>query len=260
MWRKLAVSLILVCAVVALASEPCGPPPYWSYSATATNGPANWSKLKEDWAVCSNGEEQSPIDLRDAVVQPAELTIHYGSLQRTPITPIDFKNTGHYPLVTNSNPENYIEIDHKRYDLTQFHIHVPSEHAVSGKPYAAEIHFVNADADDKNAVVGVFVALSKTANAQLQRVIDATPVGCNTNRTAAVPISALRFLPKTLHYYAYEGSLTTPGCGQGVRWFVLKTPITASAGQIEQLKRRFGVSDRPRQELHGRVIRSDSTN
>lgn len=31
----------------------------------------------------------------------------------------------------------------------------------------------------------------------------------------------------------YEGSMTTPGCPQGVRWFVLVNPVEASQAKID---------------------------
>jgi carbonic anhydrase len=44
-------------------------------------------------------------------------------------------------------------------------------------------------------------------------------------------------LPKDRDYYRFNGSLTTPPCSEGGRWFVIKRPATASEGQIEQFSR-----------------------
>jgi carbonic anhydrase len=38
--------------------------------------------------------------------------------------------------------------------------------------------------------------------------------------------------PSTLGYYVYPGSVTAPPCTEGVKWFVLKTPVEVSAAQI----------------------------
>ncbi|MCL7021506.1 hypothetical protein MKW94_029649, partial [Papaver nudicaule] len=35
----------------------------FSYVAWSPNGPANWGKLRPEWAKCKNGTAQSPIDL-----------------------------------------------------------------------------------------------------------------------------------------------------------------------------------------------------
>lgn len=73
--------------------------------------------------------------------------------------------------------------------------------------------------------------------------------------SAAIMGKETNLLPPTREYYAYSGSLTTPPCTEGVRWLVLKTPIQASAKQIEIFKKRVGpATNRPVQPLNARKI------
>jgi len=58
-------------------------------------------------------------------------------------------------------------------------------------------------------------------------------------------------------YYAYEGSLTMPPCSEGVKWFVVKEPITLSAKQLTAFQAVFPVNARPIQDLGGRVVKGD---
>ena len=67
----------------------------------------------------------------------------------------------------------------------------------------------------------------------------------------------------TAKYYNYNGSLTTPGCNQGISWFVMATPMTASPAQIlsftnalaiEQGGFSRGGDNRLVQPLNGRTI------
>lgn len=64
-------------------------------------------------------------------------------------------------------------------------------------------------------------------------------------------------------FYTYGGSLTTPGCTEGVRWFVLEDGGHASPAAVRRF--HFVISrfphyggypnnNRPVRPLHGRVI------
>ena len=64
----------------------------------------------------------------------------------------------------------------------------------------------------------------------------------------------LDLLPKDLHHYAYDGSLTTPPCTEGVHWIVLKEPIAITASHIERFISLIGHNARPIQPLNEREI------
>jgi carbonic anhydrase len=64
-------------------------------------------------------------------------------------------------------------------------------------------------------------------------------------------------------YLSYAGSLTTPPCSEGVRWFVLRQPVEVSQDTIDRLHdivRQFPDYDaypnnnRPLQALNGRRV------
>jgi carbonic anhydrase len=62
-------------------------------------------------------------------------------------------------------------------------------------------------------------------------------------------------LPKERDYYRFNGSLTTAPCSEGVRWFVMKKPATASKTQIEQFSKAIGfANNRPIQATNARTI------
>jgi len=68
-------------------------------------------------------------------------------------------------------------------------------------------------------------------------------------------IDATRLLPPQTSYFTFQGSLTTPPCTEGVTWYVLRTPATASADQIAAFAKRYPHDARPVQALGGREIR-----
>lgn len=67
-------------------------------------------------------------------------------------------------------------------------------------------------------------------------------------------VNVAEFLPGDLSYYHYQGSLTTPPCTEGVQWYVLKTPVEASAAQITEFAEMFPNNFRPVQPLFDRNI------
>ena len=46
------------------------------------------------------------------------------------------------------------------------------------------------------------------------------------------PEFSSNLLPSDRDYYRFNGSLTTPPCTEGVRWLVLKTPVSVSREQV----------------------------
>ena len=69
-----------------------------------------------------------------------------------------------------------------------------------------------------------------------------------------VSINAGAVLPPDGRYHHYKGSLTTPPCSEGVRWFVLSQPISMSAAQIEKFEAAAAPNARPVQPLNSRLM------
>lgn len=63
---------------------------------------------------------------------------------------------------------------------------------------------------------------------------------------------------ETEDFYNYAGSLTTPPCSEGVRWFVLKDRITISHKQVDEFSHFVhGANARPVQPLNDRTVSSN---
>jgi carbonic anhydrase len=52
----------------------------------------------------------------------------------------------------------------------------------------------------------------------------------------------------------YSGSVTAPPCTEGVKWFVLKTPVQLSIAQIHSFARLYPDDVRAVQPLNGRTV------
>ena len=220
---------------------------HWGYEGEGA--PANWGKLKPEFATCGTGQSQSPIDLSSAYKTKLN-TIKFDYKE----TPLKIVNNGH-AIQVNYDPGSSVMIDGEKYNLVQFHFHAPSEHTVDGKFYDMEMHLVHKSDKGDLAVVGVFLKKGK-ANQIIQALWNNLPNEINMeNVVAGLSVNASSLLPKDAKYYHYYGSLTTPPCSEGVLWSVMRTPIEVSEEQIQKFKTVMGVDDnRPVLPLNKRFL------
>ncbi len=223
-----------------------GPAAHVEWGYTGSTGPEHWSTLSKDYTICNSGQQESPIDLKDAI--PADL----GTLAIAwkPLA-IRATNNGH-TVQYDAPPGSSFAVGGKRYALAQFHIHHPSEHLLNGRRFPLELHFVHKLTDGSYGVVGVLVA-SGAGNPTLKKLIDAIPAAPGATGTGPM-IDPRALLPVARGFDRYEGSLTTPPCAEAVDWVVLRTPITASVAQINKVAAHFPFNARPIQPLDRRFL------
>jgi len=137
----------------------------------------------------------------------------------------------------------------------QFHYHHPSEEEINGKHSALVIHLVHKDREGRLAVVSVLFK-EGASNAAIKTVIDHLPKVKEREMATDSTVNATDLLPKTLNYYTFAGSLTTPPCTEGVTWFVLETPATISKTELDTLSRLYPHNARPVQPLNGRTVKA----
>lgn len=246
----LSASIALAISGAAYAAETGGHDhgPHWSYSGEG--GPESWGKLKEDFAVCGEGTQQSPIDISESVDAELEkIDVSYKP------SALEIVNNGH-TIQANYQPGSTIKIDDETYELAQFHYHAPSEHTVNGKSYPMEAHFVHKNAKGDLAVIGVFMEKGDE-NSAMKTVFENMPKEANSNKKLeAIKIDASKMLPSTASYFHYKGSLTTPPCAEKVEWYVLKKPVTLSDAQLNAFKSTVHANARPPQPTHRRFVLS----
>jgi carbonic anhydrase len=217
----------------------------WEYSGEA--GPENWAKLSPEYSACA-GKNQSPINLTgfiEAKLKPIIFSYSGGSAE--------ILNNGHSVQLT-ALPGSSISVDGILFDLTQFHFHAPSENLINGKSFPMEAHLVHADKDGNLAVVAVMFTEGK-ANKALEKAWAQMPEKEGDKLTLSSRISPQEILPPNRDYYRFNGSLTTPPCTEGVRWLVMKHPISASKEQIERFAHvMHHPNNRPVQPVNARPV------
>jgi len=217
----------------------------WSYSGDT--GPKNWPNLHRDYRDCS-GNNQSPINLTsftEAALKPVEFNYQ-------PATAA-LLNNGHTVQLNYRQPK-YIKAEGLTFNLLQFHFHSPSENQINGISYPLEAHFVHQNDRGELAIVAVMFEQG-AENPALARSIEELPMQEGQHIPLESPMSPEELLPANRDHYRFNGSLTTPPCTEGVRWFVLKTPATASAEQLKVMKAALGhANNRPIQALNARLV------
>jgi len=246
--KKIAFQVLLVfCwSGFALASGHGGV--HWGYAGEA--GPEHWGSLSPEFQTCGEGQKQSPINLTEMVNgKLPELKFDYGK------TSLQIINNGH-TIQADYAPGSGIKVGRDRYQLLQFHFHSRSENQIEGESFPLEAHLVHKNDKGQLAVVSVMFKEGQ-ANPLLEKLWRYTPVMANsTMAVSGSPIAVTAILPQNKEYYAFEGSLTTPPCTEGVRWMVLKQTVTASKEQIAKFRSFFHDHDtnRPVQPLNGRIV------
>merc|ERR1711879_55836 len=250
------------------------------------NYPYNAQKWGTVSKTCETGKSQSPVDLparREGLVQEAQLVYQHrvsaglrasSHLQGGHSLHFDVDNTSHMMVKNGGKLEKFI--------LRQWHIHTGSENRINGKQYAVEMHKVHTNqAGTKYAVIGImFEQISDAAGKgkasvkAWQRIIDAFGFteGTQDNWLTFLPDGKLALgkegymmdtflsLLDPKRYWSYTGSLTTPGCNEGVRWHSMMDPLYITKSQVKALNgiSGFTANFRPPQPLNGRTFTPDN--
>lgn len=219
-------------------------PGAWGYGQT--NGPSQWAKLSRDYFWCGIGKNQSPIDIRREDVLTTDLRaieFAYG-----PVNGRLRRDNGVLTLQVVSGKAAITDEQH-RFALTAIQFHSPSEHTDGGNHYPLEVQLVHKDKDGNVAVVAVWFRRDED-NPALGEILAAA----QKKGGASVSLDPGKLLPPTTDFYRYNGSLTTPPCTEGVRWYVMSEVAEASEEQLRAFLSLTGRNNRPVQPLNARRV------
>ncbi len=241
---------IIVSSLVFTGSLYAGVLSHWGY--TGHDDPTHWGDINPKYAECKLGGSQSPINITKEITVTttglAPISFHYTT------GALDVINNGHTVEVS-VKPGSFIKIDGKEFELKQFHFHTPSENQIDGKSFPLEAHFVHQAKDGTLAVVAVMFQDGK-ANPVINKIWKKMPK--EAGKKSAFTLSAAminELLPKDKEYYRFDGSLTTPPCSEGVRWFVMKDYSTVSKKEVEEfLHTLHHPNNRPIQHVNARKV------
>jgi len=219
---------------------------HWGY--TGHGSPASWGEISPKYKMCGMGKNQSPINITTSLdADLAAIDPEYTSATN------EILNNGHTVQV-NVEAGSTLKVDGITFELKQFHFHTPSENHINGKSFPLEAHFVHADKDGNLAVLALMFEEGEE-NKVLSKVWKKMPKAANEKGVLKLSDISAALLPKNKDYYRFNGSLTTPPCSEGVRWLVLKTPVSVSKAQVEAFSHTMHhPNNRPIQATNARMI------
>lgn len=253
-------------AVASAAMNDASAEVSWSY--VGSTGPQHWGMLSPAFELCDTGKAQSPINIgRDKTRAPYKLKTNY---RNAPLyigedLPIQL-TIGSTELTTSlghaialafhgKKPRETVSYQGDVYELVQIDFHSPSENLWHKQSYPLEIHFIHQGQHGKVLILAVFIK-GGAANPALDNILQNLPRETQKEvKVAGAVINPAKLLPTDQRYYAFDGSLTSPPCTEGVQWVVMPNPITASPAQILEVRQATnGANARPVQPLGERVL------
>jgi carbonic anhydrase len=239
--RRSFLAVALGCPICAAAAGA----PAWNYS---DEGPQKWSALDPSYGVCASGDQQSPVDLRDGVkADPPNVEFHWKREQFKAL------NTGRTVQFSGST-ENSLIVGTEKAGLVQFHFHLPSEHALSGKRQSMEVHFVHQRRSGDLTVISALLAAGGS-NSAFSTIMSNIPRKTGEGVMTTAPVDPTDLLPTSRQaLWRYEGSLTTPPCSQTVEWIVFNTIVSVKGEDVERFRSVFPMNARPLQAIHRRFL------
>lgn len=236
----------------SVPSTPGREPTDWAYEASF-----NWGRINPNYTLCQTGTQQAPIPL----------TLNQGLSQKHAPEFHDyarnvsgnFFNWGYGPSYTLHHEKGdlstlpSITFDDETAYLAGWHIHSPTDHSINGDRSKAELHLVHKSADDEyRAVLAVRLDPGRSTSGFFSSL--PTPMISFDDATTMEDIALnhdriLREINGFEEHWAYKGSLTSPPCTEGIRWFVARNVLYVSVEQMQAILAVSAYSARAEQEV-----------
>ena len=222
----------------------------WAYEASF-----NWGKLDPAYHLCQNGTQQSPIAL--SLSNGLSLN-HVPDFSYPTNVSGNFYNWGYGPAFTVAHNEEQgweahpsFSFDNRTVYLKGWHIHAPADHTVAMVRSRAELHLVHVDSKGvEAAVLAVRLDPGNRDSPFFSQLPPMIPFGDTTEVPVTLTMNTL--LDSVLRFnefWTYQGSLTSPPCTEGIRWFMARQINFVGVAQMQALLGVSTYSARAEQEV-----------
>ena len=255
------------------------------YNESEPCGTSKWRGLCN----AANSRRQSPIELHVNLqdyfneLVPSNYDFRMSDAYGDEFTSFYMQNDGHsiqLSLLESESKKLQISYDSEGKHLYQFfrvHFHWGatndggSEHRVKGSSnYVMEMHVVHwslkyesleqaleaVEDPESVSVIGVFVELCKAKQESafgqiLKHVETVGNLPSEESALIAQPLSLRPFFPKkSLDHFSYQGSLTSPGCAEAVKWTVMEESICINQEELDAFRKVQTHESRPLDRNH----------
>jgi carbonic anhydrase len=180
----------------------------------------NWG-AKDENRFCKIGYNQSPIDVKYEFKEN-DLKFSY---QKSNVE----KKRVNYVLKSEFFSRDFLQRGKKKYFIRYLEFHHPSEHLVKGEPRSIEMQIIHKSEDEQWLVLAIFLEVGEE-NAQFSQIINFLQ---SSKKEGEINLG--KIVNSDDKIFFYDGSFTTPPCFEGVKWYVMQTPIYLSKEQMNQI-------------------------
>ena len=217
----------------------------------------------DDWnCECSEGHEQSPIDLpapKDAIPSPAKPIIEYDEIDcKGNLTALMIRIEGNALRIKYDNFGKLVTLDGSVYHATEIVFHSPGEHTIDGKKYAMEVQIIHSGVSKgdlgKQAILAFPVEQAPGIYNKFFDELDFFNLPSVLSRKRELdglfvpnifyePEETAGVSIKPFSFYTYQGSLTSPPCYEGTVVYVASKPIKLGTTAIRLFQEALRVPD-----------------
>ncbi|KAL9132207.1 MAG: hypothetical protein Q9217_000011 [Psora testacea] len=251
------IPLVLGCAthadyaLVRRDTEPGNGTTDWTYEASY-----NWGAINPSYSLCQTGTQQSPIAL--SLNLGLSQYHHPSFLNYKETVEGSFFNWGYGPAFTvscrggNSTCGPTLAYDNETVYLKGWHIHTPADHNVADDRSKGELHLVHVDAHGhEKAVVAIRLDPGASSNSFFSQLPPMIPFN-DKSQVPGVKVTMSHILESVSYlseFWTYKGSLTSPPCREGIRWFMARTIAYVSVDQMRAILGASKFAARAEQEV-----------
>ena len=187
----------------------------------------------DDWGgICTSGDSQSPIDLKDSIVTKITSADNVMTVTLDFIGEFEAQfSQGDTGSLGTAGSFGTIKINTKDVSVTNFHFHSPSEHTINGDYIDVELHFVGTDEDSKFYEMVFFFNAGKDSNKFITNAI----ASYNEEKEKSFDTAWLMDNGVVDNFYYYDGSVSAPypDCYENCGWMIVADILDMSDEQLE---------------------------